>query len=95
MKQSKIKVRDWIDQLMKIIIQDQHLNVNNIDVVAVSSSSSVQIGDNDQVVLYSNTETPPDSLVIGPFPSSPFDTTLNRYLVPLPSIRAKVDQVKV
>lgn len=55
---------------MKIIIEQQHLHVEKIDVIANSSCSNIQIGDNDQVVLYSVLETPPDSVQIGPFESS-------------------------
>lgn len=54
---------------MKIIIQEQHLHVDHIEVIANSSSSNIQIGDNDQVVLYSVIESPPDGIQIGPFQS--------------------------
>jgi len=55
---------------MKIIIQEQHLHVEQIDVIANSSCSNIQIGDNDQVILYSCIETPPDGVQIGPFNSA-------------------------
>ncbi|HIW33811.1 MAG TPA: hypothetical protein IAA29_13600 [Candidatus Paenibacillus intestinavium] len=55
---------------MKIIIQEQHLHVDQVNVVANSSCSNIQVGDNDQVVLYSTIETPPDGCQIGPFNSA-------------------------
>ena len=53
---------------MNIYIKQQQLNVGNIDIIAVSSSSTFQIGDNDQVILYAIAEDVPDSIQIGPFP---------------------------
>jgi len=53
---------------MNIYIQQQNLKVGNIDIIAVSSSSTFQIGDNDQVILYAISEDVPDSIQIGPFP---------------------------
>lgn len=53
---------------MNVYIQQQQLKVGEIEVVAVSSSSNFQIGDNDQVILYGVAEDVPDSIQIGPFP---------------------------
>lgn len=52
---------------MNIIIKQQKLVVENIEIIAVSGASNMQVGDNDQVVLYSAIETPPNYLQVGPF----------------------------
>jgi len=54
---------------MNIHIHNQQLKVGCIDVLDLSASANLQIGDNDQVLLYSTIETPPTSFQIGPFPS--------------------------
>jgi|GEM_PF-496766 len=54
---------------MKIDIHNQQLKVGDIEVIAISASSNLQVGDNDQVLLYSAVETPPSGIKIGPFPS--------------------------
>jgi len=55
---------------MNIIIQQQKLTVGHMDIVAVAGASSVQVGDNEQVTLYSISESPPDFLQLGAFLSS-------------------------
>lgn len=65
---------------MNIYIQQQQLKVGEIEIIAVSSSSNFQVGDNDQVLLYSIAEDVPTSIQIGPFPqirSLTDDSTLN------------------
>jgi len=54
---------------MNIHIHNQQLKVGCIDVLDLSASANLQIGDNDQVLLYSTIETSPTSIQIGPFPS--------------------------
>lgn len=54
---------------MNIHIHHQQLKVGAIDVLDLSASSNLQIGDNDQVLLYSTLETPQSGIQIGPFPS--------------------------
>lgn len=54
---------------MHIHIHNQQLKVGKIDVLDLSASSNLQIGDNDQVLLYSTIETTPNGIQIGPFPS--------------------------
>lgn len=54
---------------MEIHIHNQQLKVGHIDVLDLSASSNLQIGDNNQVLLYSTVETSPSSIQIGPFPS--------------------------
>lgn len=73
---------------MKIVIQKQHLHVENIDVIAISSCSNLQIGDNDQVVLYSRVEAPPDGIQIGSFqmPTMPTSSLGKIIQLPTPSI---------
>lgn len=48
------------------------LSVGQIEILGVSSASMLQVGDTDNVALYSMFDTPPESVVIGPlapFPS--------------------------
>lgn len=41
--------------------------VGNIHVLGVSSSSLLMVGDSDSIQLTSLFDTPPESLIIGPF----------------------------
>lgn len=60
---------------MNIHIHHQHLNVNHIEVIDISASSNLQLGDNDQVVLYSTLDLPPDSIQCGSFPNPPIENS--------------------
>lgn len=53
---------------MNIHIHQQQLQVGQVEIIAVSSGSNFQVGDNDQVLLYSTLEVPPNGIQIGPFP---------------------------
>jgi spore germination protein PD len=46
---------------------NHELSVGNIRIVGVSSSSVFLIGDTDSICLTSIFDTPPESLIIGPF----------------------------
>lgn len=52
---------------MKFEVHNCGLNVGNIQITGVASSSVFLIGDNEQIVLSSIFDTPPESLIIGPF----------------------------
>lgn len=56
---------------MNIHIHQQLLQVGQVEIIAVSSGSNFQVGDNDQVLLYSTLEVPPNGIQIGPFPRLP------------------------
>ena len=53
-------------------VTNYDLAVGRIEVLGVSSASMLQVGDTDQVTLYSMFDTPPESTIVGPlapFPS--------------------------
>jgi spore germination protein PD len=47
------------------------LCVGNIELLGVSSASMFQIGDTDNVSLYSVFDTPPESVIVGPIAPLP------------------------
>jgi len=64
---------------MNLHVTNHQLSVGSISLLGVSASSMLQIGDTDQVVLYSMFDTPPESLVVG-------------QLVPLPPPSSAAEQ---
>ncbi|MFC4322321.1 spore gernimation protein GerPD [Litchfieldia salsa] len=57
---------------MNFTVVNKELNVGHIDIVAVASSSVFLVGDTRTITLSSSFDTPPESLIIGPFvPLSP------------------------
>ncbi|ARK30064.1 spore gernimation protein GerPD [Halalkalibacter krulwichiae] len=52
---------------MNYTVINRHLNVENIRITGVSSSSIFLVGDTDCINLSSIFDTPPESLIIGPF----------------------------
>ncbi|MBN8192502.1 spore gernimation protein GerPD [Bacillus sp. NTK074B] len=52
---------------MNLQVINRELTVGNIDIAGVSSSSLVLVGDADIIQLASAFDTPPESLLIGPF----------------------------
>ncbi|XNQ36375.1 spore gernimation protein GerPD [Bacillus sp. 1P10SD] len=58
---------------MKSIIEK--LNVQNIKIIGVASSSLVLVGDTESIQLASTFDTPPESLIIGPFVPLQSDVT--------------------
>ncbi|KAA0565225.1 spore gernimation protein GerPD [Rossellomorea aquimaris] len=57
---------------MNLQVINRELSVGNIDIAGVASSSLVLVGDADIIQLASAFDTPPESLIIGPFvPLSP------------------------
>ncbi|MGO4184839.1 spore gernimation protein GerPD [Paenibacillus sp. MCAF9] len=47
------------------------LSVGQIEVLGVSSASMLQVGDTDNVNLYSMFDTPPESVIVGPIAPFP------------------------
>ncbi|MCA1059544.1 spore gernimation protein GerPD [Rossellomorea aquimaris] len=52
---------------MNLQVINRELTVGNIDIAGVASSSLVLVGDADIIQLASAFDTPPESLIIGPF----------------------------
>ncbi|KSU62181.1 spore gernimation protein GerPD [[Bacillus] enclensis] len=52
---------------MNLQVINRELSVGNIDIQGVASASLVLIGDADIIQLASAFDTPPESLLIGPF----------------------------
>jgi spore germination protein PD len=52
---------------MNLQVINRELSVGNIDIAGVASSSLVLVGDADIIQLASTFDTPPESLIIGPF----------------------------
>jgi len=52
---------------MKYEVHNCGLNVGNIQVTGVASSSVFLIGDNEHISLSSIFDTPPESYIVGPF----------------------------
>ncbi|ASA96644.1 MULTISPECIES: hypothetical protein [Anoxybacillus] len=53
---------------MNMTVVNHHLSVGHISIGGVASSSLVLIGDSETIQLASAFDTPPESLIIGPFP---------------------------
>ncbi|MFS0722797.1 spore gernimation protein GerPD [Paenibacillus sp. 1P07SE] len=61
---------------MRLQVTNHQLAVGSISLIGVSTSSMLQVGDTDQVILYSMFDTPPESVVVGPLaPLPPPDLT--------------------
>ncbi|MEL3973029.1 spore gernimation protein GerPD [Rossellomorea oryzaecorticis] len=52
---------------MNLQVINRELSVGNIEIAGVASASLVLIGDADIIQLASAFDTPPESLLIGPF----------------------------
>lgn len=52
---------------MKFEVHNCGLNVGNVQITGVASSSVFLIGDTEQITLSSIFDTPPESLIVGPF----------------------------
>ncbi len=52
---------------MNFTVVNHNISVGNIQVRGVSSSSIFLVGDTDNISLSSVFDTPPESLIIGPF----------------------------
>ncbi|MFC7784755.1 MAG: spore gernimation protein GerPD [Bacillota bacterium] len=52
---------------MNLQVINRELSVGNIEIAGVTSSSLVLVGDADVIQLASAFDTPPESLIIGPF----------------------------
>lgn len=52
---------------MNFQVYNRDLSVGNIRIIGLSSSSLLMIGDTQTIQLASAFDTPPESLIIGPF----------------------------
>ncbi|MCA1056414.1 spore gernimation protein GerPD [Rossellomorea aquimaris] len=52
---------------MNLQVINRELSVGNIEIAGVASASLVLVGDADVIQLASAFDTPPESLLIGPF----------------------------
>lgn len=52
---------------MNFTVVNKEICVGNIQITGVASSSTFLIGDTDSISLSSVFDTPPESLIIGPF----------------------------
>ncbi|MFF2446233.1 spore gernimation protein GerPD [Neobacillus sp. NPDC058068] len=52
---------------MNFEVYNRVLHVDHIDILAVASSSVFMIGDTETIQLTAAFDTPPESLIIGPF----------------------------
>jgi hypothetical protein len=56
---------------MNVNITNHMLCVGSLELVGVASASLLQIGDADTITLHSIFDTPPESVIIGPFAPLP------------------------
>lgn len=47
------------------------VNVGSISLIGISSSSAMLLGDTESIKLYSFYDTPPESVIVGPFAPLP------------------------
>ncbi|KMJ57868.1 spore gernimation protein GerPD [Bacillus sp. LL01] len=52
---------------MNFQVSNHNLQVDNINILGVSSSSIFLVGDTQNICLTSYFDTPPEALIIGPF----------------------------
>lgn len=52
---------------MNFTVVNKDISVGNVKITGVASSSTFIVGDTDQISLSSVFDTPPESLIIGPF----------------------------
>lgn len=52
---------------LNLQVINRELEVGQISIIAVSSSSYLQVGDTETISLYSSFDTPPESLIISPY----------------------------
>lgn len=62
---------------MNFIVHNYGLHVGQIRVTGVTASSTLLIGDTETVQLQSFFDTPPESLIIGPFPGEEEEVTID------------------
>ncbi|WP_101843445.1 spore gernimation protein GerPD [Halobacillus sp. Marseille-P3879] len=59
---------------MKFTVHNHEFNIGNVHVTSVTTSSLFLIGDNRTIRLRSYFDTPPESLIIGPY-ATPVEET--------------------
>lgn len=58
---------EGLSKKMELNVVNRELSVETIHITAVTTSSLFLIGDADSIQLASTFDTPPESLIIGPF----------------------------
>ncbi len=53
--------------MMVFQVTNEEMTIGTIQLLAVASSSLFKIGDTQSIQLFSAFDTPPESLIIGPF----------------------------
>ncbi|MBD2869521.1 spore gernimation protein GerPD [Paenibacillus sp. IB182493] len=66
---------------MHFKVVNHKLSVGHIEMLGVSSASMVQVGDTDNVSLYSMFDTPPESVIVGPLAPFPLPESASEALV--------------
>ncbi|MDQ8736666.1 hypothetical protein [Paenibacillus sp. LHD-38] len=57
--------------MLQFKVINHYLSVGQIEILGVSSASMLQVGDTDNVALYSMFDTPPESIIVGPLAPLP------------------------
>ncbi|WP_364149184.1 spore gernimation protein GerPD [Paenibacillus sp. LPE1-1-1.1] len=57
--------------MLQFKVINHYLSVGQIEILGVSSASMLQVGDTDNVALYSMFDTPPESVIVGPMAPFP------------------------
>lgn len=57
--------------MLQFKVINHYLSVGQIEILGVSSASMLQVGDTDNVALYSMFDTPPESVIVGPLAPFP------------------------
>ncbi|WP_138753376.1 spore gernimation protein GerPD [Paenibacillus sinopodophylli] len=57
--------------MLQFTVVNHQLSVGQIEILGVSSASMLQVGDTDNVALYSMFDTPPESVIVGPMAPLP------------------------
>ncbi|WP_077623094.1 spore gernimation protein GerPD [Sediminibacillus massiliensis] len=61
---------------MKFEVHNYGIQIGDIEVTGVTTSSVFLVGDNEEITLYSFFDTPPESLIVGsPVPMRNLDDT--------------------
>ncbi|KRE54259.1 hypothetical protein [Paenibacillus sp. Soil522] len=57
--------------MLKFNVINHHLSVGQIEILGISTASMLQVGDTDNVSLYSMFDTPPESVIVSPMAPFP------------------------
>lgn len=57
--------------MIHFTVINHSVSVGQIEILGVSSASMLQVGDTNDVALYSMFDTPPESVIVSPFAPMP------------------------